>query len=178
MKSIWKKIGLALIALTISSQAMALILIEPYVGYDFSLNGEAGSSKFDFSGLGYGGRLGIQLTTIMFGVSYDIMDLDIEPEGGGKFGYEQTNLGVFVGWNPKLDGIRFWGTYFIDSDGDADGSTTKDSGDGFGIGFGYKFKPWLALNAEYRTFSYDEPAGTDMKLDSIFISLSFPFDIL
>lgn len=184
MKFSWKKISMALIALAISSQAHSLILIEPYVGYDFSLNGEAKSGgfteKFDFSGLGYGGRLGLQLMTIMFGVSYDMMNLDFEPDAGGKYSVDQTNLGIFAGWNPKLDGIRFWAEYFIDVKNDVENSG-EDSGDGWGVGLGYKFKPWLALNAEYRTWSMDEDSngGTiDVTGDSIFVSLSFPFDIL
>ena len=173
MKFSWKKISMALIALAISSQAMALILIEPYGGYDFSLSGENGSQKFDFSGVGYGGRLGLQLTSLMFGVSYDMMNLDFEPDGGGKYSVDQTNLGVFFGWSPKLDGFRIWGEYFIDVKNKPE-TGSSDSGDGYGLGLGWKFKPWLALNAEYRTWKMDEGS----KGDSIFVSLSLPFDIL
>jgi hypothetical protein len=183
MKSVWKKIGLALIALTLSSQAMALILIEPYGGYDFSLSGEtkgATTEKFDFSGAGYGGRLGLTLARIMFGVQYDMMNLDFEPEGGTKYSVDQTNLGAFVGWSPVLDGFRFWGEYFFDVKNDVENSG-ENSGDGWGVGIGYKFMKFLALNAEYRSWSMDEASGggsMDQTGDSIFVTVSLPFDIL
>ena len=177
MKKLWKKICLGLVALTMASQAHALILIEPYLGYDFSLSGDSNGEDLDFSGFGYGARLGLQLSMIMFGVSYDILDLDVEPASGGEVSFEQTNLGIFAGWNPKGEGIRFWATYFIDSNGDAD-APEDEEGDGFALGIGWKFKPWLAANLEYRSYSFDKPAGTDMGLDSLFITVSFPIDLL
>jgi hypothetical protein len=168
MKKLWKKIALGLVALTIASQAHALILIEPYIGYDFSLSGKnADGQDMDFSGFGYGGRLGLQLAMIMFGVSYDKLDLNY---------WDQTNTGIFVGWNPKGEGIRFWGTYFVSSKGGSD----DDKGMGFALGLGWKFKDWLALNLEYRGYTFDKPAsGTaEPKLDSLFLTVSAPFDLL
>jgi hypothetical protein len=179
MKSIWKKIGLAIIALTMSSQAFALILIEPFVGYDFSLKGEdkVSGQEFDFTGPGGGIRLGLQLTTLMVGITYDLMKLDFEPDGGGeKLSVDQTNFGVFVGWNPLISGIRFWGEYFFQVKNEFDNFTEK--GDGWGLGIGYKLAIPLAFNAEYRSWAMDDPAGTDTTGDSIFVSVSAPFNIL
>jgi opacity protein-like surface antigen len=172
MKKLWKKIALGLVALTMASQAHALILIEPYVGYDFSVSGKDSSGNdMDFNGWGYGGRLGLQLAMIMFGVSYDKLDLSLEPGGN----WDQTNTGIFVGWNPKGEGIRFWGTYFFSKGGSDD-----DKGMGYALGLGWKFKPWLALNLEYRGYTFDKPEGDSdkPKLDSLFLTVSFPFDLL
>ncbi|MFI5391801.1 MAG: hypothetical protein ACHQYQ_10600 [Bacteriovoracales bacterium] len=175
MKKLWKKIALGLIALTIASQAHALILVEPYLGYDYSLKGEyAGDvGDFNFSGFGYGLRLGLQFTTLMLGVSWDRLDLEFE--NGFKEDVDQTNFGVFVGWSPKGEGVRFWGEYFIDVKNDYVGPG-QDSGEGFGLGLGWKFKPWLALNLEYRNWSMDDSIYE--KGSSLFLNLSFPLDLL
>jgi hypothetical protein len=175
MKKLWKKIALGLIALTMASQAHALILIEPYLGYDYSLKGEyAGDvGDFNFSGFGYGLRLGLQFPTLMLGVSWDRLDLEFE--NGFKEDVDQINFGVFVGWSPKGEGVRFWGEYFIDVENDQEGPG-KDSGEGFGLGLGWKFKPWLALNLEYRNWKMDAP--NDENGSSLFLNLSFPFDLL
>lgn len=182
MKKVLKGIGLAIFALTLSTQAFALILIEPYGGYDFSLNGEnnnlAIDKNFDFSGFGGGARLGFQVMTLMFGVSYDVLWLDVEPENGTKESVDQTNIGAFAGWNSIGGGVRLWGEYFFDVENDPESTDVNQEGDGWGVGLGYKFHPFMAINAEYRSWSLDKPAGTDITGDSIFVSLSFPFNIL
>lgn len=186
MKFSWKKISMALIAFAISSQAWSLILIEPYGGYQFKLGGDATmgtvSESVDFSGIGYGARLGIQLVTLMFGVSYDMMNFDLK-YGNTTSKTDQTNIAAFVGWNPKLDGIRFWGEYFFEVKNKYTNTTPEgqNKGTGYGVGLGWKFKPWLALNAEYRNWEVKEPtapAPDKVTGQSIFVSLSLPFDIL
>lgn len=175
MKKLWKKIALGLIALTMASQAHALILLEPYLGYDFSLEGKYAndSGEFDFSGFGSGLRLGFQVSAIMFGASWDMLALEFE-DNGYKTKVDQENLGLFVGWSPKGKGIRIWGEYFIDVKNKPEYGG-EDSGEGFGIGLGYKFTKWFALNLEYRNWEMDKPYNDSGS--SLFLNLSFPIDI-
>lgn len=175
MKKLWKKIALGLFALTMASQAHALILIEPYGGYDFSLSGKDGIVDMDFSGWGYGLRLGLNISVIMFGVSYDKMDLDFEPNGGTKYNVDQRNFAIFAGFNPKAEGIRFWLEYMLTVENEPAEGGTKSKGDGFGIGLGYKFKPWVALNLEYRDWSVDDPYKQEGQ--SLFLNISLPFEL-
>ncbi len=187
MRSIWKKIGLALITLTVTSQAHALILIEPYGGYNLSVGGDSnffsGTTKEDisFDGFGYGLRLGLNITSIMFGVGYDQMTLSTDFKGTTTKEYDndQKNLGAFVGWNPKDRGFRIFGEYFweVKNKVDVNGTDTNFDGSGWGIGVGWKFMNWLALNAEYRAWTTDEQSW-DLDGNSVFVTLSLPFDIL
>ena len=184
MNNIWKKIGLAMVVMITSSQSWSSVLIEPYGGYQFSVGGKYGSEDTSFSGWGFGGRLGLDLNRIMFGIDYDWMNFDTEFESGGKVETDQTNFGGLVGFNPAGTGFRFWFEYFFDVENTYkfSGGNSKFSGNGWGLGFGYKVTDIVALNAEYRNWTLDETSdGTpisDITGSAILLTISFPFEIL
>ncbi len=165
----------------IGKAALASVLIEPYVGY--SLGGKIDlketSQKYDYSGMNYGGRLGVDYLGLMGGFAYDhgsytatykepssSIDLLKSLNESLDSEWSVNSYGVFVGYNfPIL--FRVWGTYFLS----ADWKATKDGGGEFKdnkmkstayeLGFGYKILPILSLNLQYRVADISKKEYSD-----------------
>jgi len=201
----------SLMAFALISQAQAGILIEPYLGYIFSADTkETGSGsgsfdyKYDYSGLNYGGRLGYSTFGLQVGLDYNMASYDYETSNSTtklKDAYDFNAFGAFVGFKfPVL--LRVWGTYYFnaelkDKDSGSGGvytpSGSKFNGNGFGLGAGFTGLPFVNINLEYRSFTYDEgttSAGVKLNLpdttngvgkhsaSEMILSLSVPFDIM
>lgn len=206
-----KLIIASLMVIGLTTQAHAGLLIEPYLGYIFS--GEttetgAGASafnyKYDYSGINYGGRLGYSTFGLQFGLDYNMASYDYETTNATtklKDAYDFTAFGAFVGFKFPVF-LRVWGTYFFNAElKDTDSGTggvyspsgAKFEGSGFGLGAGFTGLPFVNINLEYRSFTYDEGTtsdGTKITLPNttygvgkhdaseMILSLSVPFDIM
>ena len=99
--------------------------------------------------------------------------------------------------------FRVWGTYFLKNKLEFDSSTataasddsTEITGKGFALGAGFTGLPFVALNLEYRSITYDEIKQRDgtkitlpysmggsvvmneIEAKDIVLSVSVPFDI-
>jgi hypothetical protein len=189
----------------------ASFLLEPFVGYVPSSKAKLPNLnnvnyEYKYSGVTYGGRLGLYHLGFMAGIQYDMANFnDFKQDTPNCANCQEdevkaTNMGAFVGLNLP-GGLRFFGNYFFKSqlEGQKDqtnssllGNKDKFVGDGYGVGVGYKFIliP-LAINVEYRSLTFnewelynsttgDKTTLKDYKLstDQVMCSLSMPVTFL
>ena len=190
MKTWWKKGLIAWSSIfVLIGTANAGLLVEPYLGYRFSVSGsvekivDGVTEDISFSNFEAGGRLGWIFSSISAGVDYNWKTPTVEFSGGSSLDSTVTNLGAFIGIH--LGSRKQWiirGKYFFMSDLTADSSATGIadgdalSGAGYGADLGYKFLDWLAINLEYSMVTYDEHNGYELKTSDLLVSLSFPFE--
>lgn len=197
-----KWIGLfSFLMIGFASQAKAVsFLVEPYLGVHLMGGGDGviNGLNYDneFSGTGYGARLGITQLGLMLGLDYSLSSGDNSYEatttGAAAIGddeFDRTNIGLFVGYD-FITMFRFWATYYFSANiEDGNGSDAGDEydGNGYGLGIGYTGLPIVSINLEYQTFEYDEffdaSAGSTATLNNkpssnnIFLSISAPFEL-
>jgi hypothetical protein len=191
---------LSLLLLTFSLTSHAGILIDPYLGFAIGGVDETGltanNAKYDYSRPTYGARLGYQTFGFMAGVDYSMASGDWESKNllvKEKLESSASALGVFAGFNlPIL--LRFWGTYYLNASSENKSSTATETlnGSGYGLGLGFTGLPFISLNLEYRSFSYDEveassgthslPSTTagvgEHAASEVLLSVSLPLDLL
>lgn len=156
------------IFLTVSMSANALIHVEPYLGYKLG-SGEdsvAPITEYDFKTTTLGARLGVTTLGFMGGIDYSLASGDWESTTGStttKVDSSQKMFGLFAGYEfPIL--LRAWATYFMDVKQEVkSGANNGDEykGNGIGLGVGYTGLPFVSLNLEYRSYSYDERDNAD-----------------
>ncbi len=172
-----------------SQAAQADLLLEPYLGYTFASGEQGNDYEYDYMTPQIGGRVGYQMLGLMAGLDYSTslgkFDTDVKTVSTGAestYKYQKNQLGVFVGYNlPIL--LRVWGTYYFNANIEDDiAPITEHSGSGFALGAGFTGLPFVSLNLEYRSFSYDESetSGTtttlnpSLDINEIFLSVSLP----
>ena len=167
-------------ALAIGSLANAGILIEPYLGYHTG-KFEIGSTENDTKGITYGGRIGYQSLGFMGGFDYMTGTWTSE-SSGSDVDVTPTDMGVFIGYKfPVL--IRAYFTYNFDAQTKAEsgGSSNKFTGKGMKLGIGYTGFPFVSINLEYISDSYDEMDGMSLSSDATGkmygLTISAPFDL-
>lgn len=180
-----------IVAMMLMFTTNAGLLVEPYLGYDIGkFSTEISGTEFEWTTNGpvVGGRLGYTFLTFMAGVDYSITTLDAEIDTAGYTStlsdFDGNHLGIFAGVElPVL--LRAWATYFLSSkltDNDDD----EYDGSGFGLGVGFTGLPFVSLNLEYRSMTYDEftdvSAGTtstdrDYDVSEILFTVSLPLDL-
>jgi hypothetical protein len=173
-------------------------MLEPYVGYVLGGNENevAGTSQHDvdYSSPMLGARLGYRALGLMAGFEYNMLSTSWEDQVApiaADVDYKHSNMGIYVGYNFPIM-LRVWGTYYFSSKAEVDsGSSAGDeyTGNGKVIGVGFTGLPFLSINLEYRTFTYDEyediSAGTTSSLSGvsevsgkeIAIGISIPFEL-
>lgn len=187
-----KRILLASLILALSTASNAGILIEPYIGYSINSgeNGQSPKMEYEMNAPFIGGRLGYQSMGFMFGVDFNKgleSSLTLKVNGTeGDTDAEQQTIGAFVGYNlPAL--LRIWGGYYFSSKLEFTESNSEYKGSGFGVGVGYTGLPFVSLNLEYRTHTFDEAEFSDgstaslsgaseVDFNQIMLSVSAPFD--
>ena len=173
-----KKLLLPLVMLTISLNAQAGFLIDPYIGtgsyassFDAANAAAEGVDQDDVeeSMTAVGSRLGYSFLLLNAGIDYQLATVD---------GDNATNISAFVGVDlPIL--FRFWGEYFISSDVDVDSGVTSDFTDGYGLGVGFTGLPFVSINLEAQYLNYElESSGFeyDVTTASYLLSVSLPLD--
>lgn len=177
------KIKIAFLALFVSlfavPQTYADVLIEPYLGYHLGKT-KSGSATSNDKGISYGGRLGYQTMGFMIGAEYQSGSWtdDSTPQDTITPSY----LGAFVGYNfPVL--FRVYGTYFFSADSKASNSSSsvKYTGNGYKLGVGYTGFPFVSVNLEYGSTSFDKGNSQTLSnnVDTNFygLTISVPFDL-
>ncbi len=152
------------------------LLLEPYLGLDFSLEGKTsyGSSDVSWWGLEYGGRVGYIWNIFMVGVDIDKKDLDVT-YGTSDAETEISNRGVFAGWMWPDWTLRL--KYYFNADWRIDGGSSY-SGTGLGLDGAYRISPHFSINLELTRLIYNDYPYGDLETTDLLISVSFPFDLV
>jgi len=190
-----------------SQRAMALILLEPYAGYEFGsiketedfMEGYSYShlNKATITGPAVGARAGISKLGF-FGA------LDMKASGFQKYKVEgedsldtnQFNLGLTGGYDFPVIPLRAWvGYIFLDnikaSDKEEAENSVEFKGSALKIGAGFTGFPIVHINVEYCMHFYNKmrnrvagelgdwvDLSKKVKNNAIFINVSAPFDLL
>jgi hypothetical protein len=150
--------------------ANAGLYLEPYVGYGVgSFTGditvtEASTSAdvkldWDASGPTFGGKVGIGLIPLLtIGADYQSLDFDLtsnndEVENSSLKG---SSYGPFVQLSLPL--FKFSATYFLSADSEGD---DEYEGKAMKVGVGFTGLPFIAINVDYLTISYDKATSGD-----------------
>lgn len=170
---------LIILSLTMSTNAFAGILLEPYVGYAIGTIEQSGSADSDFKGMGYGARVGWTLPLIFVALDYSKASGTTESPGTPDVDTDASNLGVVVG--ASLPIIRLWAGYNFQAKVQDEGSP-EATGNGMKVGLGFKLPVLpISFNAEYIMTTFDEydnqPLTPEVDSKTIFVSVSAPFDL-
>jgi hypothetical protein len=150
------------------------ILIEPVIGYsigEFKTQTEdsfytESESNDSLHGITYGGRLGLQILALQFGL--DFLGGFLSVEGEKK---KINELGAFIGYKfPAF--MRIYAGYipFANAEGE-DYTVGTITGGGYKIGLGFSLLPPLNLNIEWRSinnllYSDYDSTSVEFNLDS------------
>lgn len=173
-----KKLIMSLLVLTISINAHAGFLIDPYIGtgsiagtFDAANAAAEGADidDVDESLTAVGSRLGYSFLLVSAGIDYQMMTVD---------GDNSTNISAFVGVDlPVL--LRFWGEYFISSQVEEEDGISVDFADGYGLGVGFTGLPLVSINLEAQYLNYEiESSGAEFDYSTVsyLLSVSLPLD--
>lgn len=157
-----KKILIAMMIMVAGFNASAGIMVEPYLAYN--LVGDF--DNVDTSGVNYGARLGYSLPALFsLGLDYNMGTYDHDGTD-----VDHTKFGAFVAVDlPIL--ARAWASYYFSAKAEA-GASEVD-GDGFGLGVGLTMLPFVSLNLEYRSLSYDG----NVDASEVLVGVSLPLDL-
>ncbi|MFA6239122.1 MAG: hypothetical protein WC635_17415 [Bacteriovorax sp.] len=166
-----------------SFSAKASLLIEPHIGYNVTGNADYSPDKTKYNGPQYGGRLGVQFVGLMTGLDYTHSTFTHKTTAGniGEADQKRDQIGVFAGYNfPIL--LRFWGGYyFSDKITQTSGATYWAKGSGTEFGLGFTGLPFLSINAQYRTSTYDKDVNGTLnpkwKTKEVVLGISIPLTI-
>lgn len=179
-----------ILAFFIIRPIQAGVLIEPVVGYNlakFQVN-TAGFSEESATGPAIGGRIGYQNLGLQLGLDYLRSTLNVD-DNNYKEDLTLNEFGGFVGFEfPIL--LRVYAGYIFSATGEGVvdfGSGRQDlelkSGSGMKLGLGFTGLPFIDINFEYRSGTFDEyQIGSSKTNDttdyrSFMIGLSLPFVI-
>jgi hypothetical protein len=166
-----------------SLNSYAGLLIEPVVGYNLGAKADFENGEKYSGGVGpsFGGRLGYQNFGLQLGLDYlnstiDLDDPDLDDD------LSTSEWAAFVGFKfPIL--LRVYGGYIFSATGETKSGGTKvelEKGNGYKAGIGFTGLPFLEINVEYRSGTFEEwTSGTiqnDTSVDyqSIMVGLSLP----
>lgn len=170
-----------------SPAAKADLLIEPVIGYNFNtkVDFEGGENYSGGMGPAFGGRLGYQNLGLQLGVDYlsSVVDMD---DNDFDDDVTMSEIGGFVGFKfPIL--LRAYAGYIFSATGDSKSATGENmeftKGSGYKAGLGFTGLPFININVEYRSGTFDEVKVGTVELDdgatyqSIMLALSLPLTI-
>jgi hypothetical protein len=149
--------------LVLSHSVSAAVLVEPHLSYTIIGDGDYNGSDNSYSGLNYGGRLGLKYHGLMMGGDYSKSSLSYSEKSttaSRDIKYDRNQIGAFVGFRFPLF-IRIWYTYYLEdkltfkttlSGWSTSGDYRKGTGDELGIGL--TTLPFVSINFLYRHSTY------------------------
>jgi len=181
---------LTLSLFVVSFSANAGLLVEPTLGY--MISGEydsGGTTKPDIGGMMYGARAGYGMMGFHVGAEYTMASLTYEANST-ETDYKGSYMGAFVSYEfPVM--LRAWATYYFSAKHELDETVAAGSvyaGSGMGFGVGFTGLPFISINLEYRTLTFDELEDAVSPLSNgtlnpehdataFILSVSAPFDL-
>lgn len=167
---------MAMMALFITVQSQAGLLIDPYIGIGQVKNtSDLAAVDGDSASItGIGSRLGYSFLLFSAGIDYEMVKTESDGDD-----VSITNMSAFVGVDfPIL--VRAWAEYFVSSKFDSDSNVDFSFKDGYGVGVGFTGLPLVSINLELDFLNYDiDAVGTDIPFStaSTLLSVSFPIDL-
>lgn len=170
-----------------ASTARADLLIEPVVGYNFNavVDFEGGERYSGGTGPSFGGRLGYQNLGLQLGLDYLNSSLDLDDEDIDK-NIDSNEWAAFVGFKFPIF-LRVYAGYIFSATAETEDSLGQEyefsKGSGYKAGIGFTGLPFVNINVEYRSGTFDEievdgaEADNSADFQSIMIGLSLPFAI-
>ena len=200
MKSIFiRSLIVSVLILTGVNNAKAGLFVDPYLGYnagwatqDYTSGSTTVSLDYTSMGPMFGARAGFQMLGFMAGAEYGMstttQDLAAAAAAGipaASTDLQTTYMGVFVGYElPIL--LRAWATYNLSVNSEKTSGTDKGdvtSGSGFTLGVGFTGLPFVSLNVEYRSVTFNKSTASggsetdlanDITSNELFASVSIP----
>jgi hypothetical protein len=167
----------------ITPAAEASVLIEPYLGYHLGKKKQenVANSNDNVKGVTYGGRLGYQQLGFMLGLDY--MSGAWKDDNDPVADLTPSDLGAFVGYNLPIM-LRVYGVYGFSSKMTAEVNSNKAKleGHSFKLGVGFTSLPFVSINVEYMSATYDKYNGLSLgsnkvKADMYGLTVSLPFNL-
>lgn len=163
-------------AILLGRSAHASFLVEPILGYNLgSFENGLGEDK-SFTGVGIGGRLGVEFLGVQAALDGNFSTIDIDDMDEADL----REFGFFAGYDfPIL--LRAWMGFIFSSSLEL--GTADFSGSGTKFGLGISPLPLLSLNLEYKMMNFDEfeingvTSEVDRDMDVIFLSVSVPLNL-
>jgi len=173
---------------TFISRANAGLLVEPVLGYNLSGSMTTDIGGFEDvsggTGLGMGARLGYTNLGLQVGVDYLKSSITMDDDTVDE-AINMTEMGAFVGFKfPVL--LRVYAGYIFSANADTEVGTAEckfSEGSGTKFGVGFTGLPFINVNVEYRSGSFDKTEVNDVEVDSdstykaLMLSLSLPLDL-
>jgi hypothetical protein len=174
-------LAVALLAVGAPSPASATALVEPYLGYFDGSYKNPSNTRYDISGLTFGGRLGIDSYMFSFGLDY--LTGKWQDDHHPKNDATPSHLGAFVGYQ-AIPMLRFYFVYAFDAVLRLENSngSNKLEGKSMSLIMGISAFPMVNVNVEYMQATYDTSNGNsipsgDYNLKMYGISLSVPLSL-
>ncbi len=173
-----KLLVIVALSLGFTSVSHANLLLEPYLGYEMGKTTSSGTeSKTELVNLG--GRIG-WASPIMLWLALDVnlgMNGKVKPDGSADQDATRNSYYAVAGLDfPIL--VRGWVGYGFTNELKLDNG--KYEGTGMKLGVGFTGLPFVSLNLEYLTDSYDKFDGaslsTKTELSSYMLSVSLPLE--
>lgn len=191
------------------AKASAGVLLEPYFGYAASVGArekklyEDAEISVSYGSWDLGGRAGYVYDIFMAGIDFDwrkmkptytLGDPDTKEITEVRAKVQMVNLGIFVGIWLK-DNFNFRGSYFplirwkytevpsMIADLELLSAGDTWSGNGFSFAVGWRVYDWVAVNFEYKYYSYnhfnDEKVNKDQRFtpSELLFTISLPFNL-
>jgi hypothetical protein len=182
MKSFAKQLGIIFLMIVTYQTANAGLLLEPYLGYVSGQEKQVAS--VNFTGTEMGARVGFTKLGFAIGADYTIGSFTDDASPKDKF--TVGDLGVFIAYKfPVL--IRAYATYVPSAKLKIDTTpeTTLQKGTAMKLGVGFTGLPFVVINLEYITSTYDEAeqGGVTGSLNpsatttAYALTVSAPFDL-
>jgi hypothetical protein len=175
----------------IMSSANAGFLIEPYIGYEvtgfeYDLNPVSESPMlYANKGTNVGARVGLTLGRIFIAFDYETgtesfaID-EVPPDYESYLPGDKTRkrTGIAFGIDIPIIPIRLYGKSITSATlGDIEGTGTA-------FGLGLTFLPWVDINIEYRSYSYEKVdmgvplvEAQDIDVKGVMLGISIPFNL-
>lgn len=159
-----KKLLTGLSALMLlTNVAIASFHVEPYVGYAKGEEDTSDANPDDYTGMGFGARIGYNYLGLLVGATYDSQGITASSTEPGSTDADSdftgTNMGAFLGYEFPI-GFRLWLSYYASAKFELDNGLAAGaefSGSGYSVGAGYSVIPMiLSVNFEMKSFDYDE----------------------
>jgi hypothetical protein len=182
------KKGLLAFILFFAVNANAGLLLEPYLGYNFTAITDDNDNGTAASGAMLGARIGWTVVGAFFvAFDYSTGEMEWEPEGAVALTLDGTltRMGVTVGADIPVAPIRLWLGYYQSEYDPSGGGFNYEFEDGTGLklGVGLTFLPIVDINLEYFNGKYDDfkingiTINQEMEDKGLMLSISAPFDI-
>ncbi|MES2857126.1 MAG: hypothetical protein V4692_14755 [Bdellovibrionota bacterium] len=176
------KLAFVALCMLVANQAKAALLIEPYVGYGMGkaegilmTNISSYNDSYVTTATMFGGRVGIAIPLLFVAADYSMMT-GTAKNGVLSYNISGTTIGAIAG--VSIPFLRVWAGYNFSK---TFKEITEAKGKGLRAGIGFTGLPFISINLEYMTTTYEksslQTAATGDANDSFaLLSISLPME--